>query len=79
MTQETTEEVEMIFEVDGIQYIHPDARPYLERFDATFNARPMAEFIDDLEDFEEHMDFNEVTPRSFIWYGPPTTKGLMDD
>ncbi len=76
MTQET---INYRFEVDGIQYVHPDARPYLESFDATFNARPMAEFIDDLEDFEEHMELYAVTPQSFIWYGPPTTKGLMDD
>lgn len=75
----TQEMIDYIFEVDGIQYVHPDARPYLESFDAAFNARPMIELIDDLEDFKESIEFFNFTPQSFSWCGPPTTKGLMDD
>lgn len=78
MTQETTD-TDHIFEVNGITYIHPDARPLLESWDAAFNARPMIELIDDLEDFEDNMETFHVTPQSFVWSGPPTTKGLMDD
>lgn len=76
MTQETINDV---FEVDGITYVHPDARPPIESWDAAFNARPIFEVIDDLEDFDESMDVFHITPQSFVWFGPPTTKGLMDD
>lgn len=75
MTQET---IDMVFEVDGITYVHPKAREFHEMMNAVFNAEPIFAIIDDLEVFDEYGD--NVTPvASFIWYGHPTTKGLMDD
>lgn len=74
MTQETIDDV---FEVDGITYVHPKARPLPERVNAFFNTQPIIDIIDDLDPLDEYPD---VSPGgSFVWYGPPTTKGLMDD
>lgn len=70
--------LEMIFEVDGITYVHPRARDFHEMINSYFNAEPIFDIIDDLEVFDEYGE--DVTPtRSFIWYGAPTTKGIMDD
>ena len=76
MTQET---INHVFEVDGIVYTHPRAKASIfDMMDSFFNAQPMFDIIDDLEVFDEYD--GDVTPSgSFIWYGPPTTKGLMDD
>lgn len=75
MTQET---IDMVFEVDGITYVHPKAREFCEMMDAWFNTEPIFAIIDDLEVFDEYGD-NATPGGSFTWYGHPTTKGLMDD
>lgn len=76
MTQETINDA-FEFEVDGIIYVHPDARPSPGGFEAFFNAQPIFDIVDDLESFDEYPDMSPSG--SFVWYGPPTTKGLMDD
>ena len=76
MTQET---IEHTFEVDGIVYTHPRTKASIyDMMNRFFNAQPMFDIVDDLEVFDEYGE--DVTPSgSFVWYGPPTTKGLMDD
>lgn len=64
MTQETISR----FEVDGIQYVHPFYRKdYDDRADSFFNVIPMFELL------------SQDNGSEMKWYGPPTTKGLMDD